>query len=544
MTSPARIIRDDGADGETGDLEALEVAERASPILELGATGLKRAAGYIDEEFLPALRGRKAIAVFREMEENCAPISGMLLAIDRLVRDVDWTVTPSGPSRDAAKAAQFVEECLDDMSSSWADTVGEAMSCAVYGWSWHEVVYKQRGGLWTGDGRTRSKFDDGLIGWRKMPIRSQDSWQRWIFDESGGIKGMVQMPPPRYRQIVLPIERSLLFRFGTRKNSPEGRSMLRGAYQPWFYLKRLQENEAIGVERDLAGLPIVKVPASMLDAPPGSKDAKMVQAMTKLVRSVRRNEKEGIVFPNQFDEDTKQALYDFSLLSSGGSRQHDTDALITRYKTDILMSALADFLLVGHQDTGTYNMHLDKTGLFKATLNATVNMIADVMNRHAIPRLFEVNRWRPSELPRITPSDIDAPNLTELSSFLAATANLGMTWVPDEAMETFLRKAANLPAMSKSDKGRERVIARRTEAVRFMTAQMTELQTRQALAQAQATEALGRAGIPAPDQQAAEQQATLPPGTAAPTAPAGQNGPGAPQQQGTPQQPPGGAGAR
>jgi hypothetical protein len=34
---------------------------------ELGVTGIKRTGGYIDEEFLPALRGRKAIEVFREM---------------------------------------------------------------------------------------------------------------------------------------------------------------------------------------------------------------------------------------------------------------------------------------------------------------------------------------------------------------------------------------------------------------------------------------------------------------------------------------------
>jgi hypothetical protein len=522
----------DVIDAETGDVAALEVNERSSPLAELGATGLKRAAGYLDEEFLPALRGRKAVAVYREMEENCAPIGGMLLAIDKLVRDVDWTVTPAGNSRDAAQAAMFVESCLDDMSQSWADTVGEILSCCTYGWSWHEVVYKVRGGLWGKDGRTRSKYDDQMIGWRKMPPRSQDSFQRWIFDESGGVKGMVQMPAPRYQQIVLPIERSLLFRFGHRKNSPEGRSMLRSAYQAWYYLKRLQESEAIGVERDLAGLPVIRIPASMLDAPPGSKDAKMVMAMTKLARSMRRNEKEGIVFPQAWDEETKQALYDIELMASGGQRQHDTDALITRYKTDILMSCLADFLLVGHEDTGTYNMHLDKTGLFKATLNSTVGMVSDVMNRHAIPRLFAVNRWRPSELPKIEPSDVDAPNLTELSSFLTATQGLGIAWAPDDVLETFLRKAAGLPEMNKQERGRERIITRRTEAVRFMTAQMTELQTRQQLAQAMATEAMTRSGMPTPDMAAQEQQSALPPGTQGPgTSTPGSAAPTAPGQQ-------------
>ena len=47
-----------------------EIPQRVGPMDELGVTGVKRVSGYIDEEFLPALRGRKAVRVYREMSSN------------------------------------------------------------------------------------------------------------------------------------------------------------------------------------------------------------------------------------------------------------------------------------------------------------------------------------------------------------------------------------------------------------------------------------------------------------------------------------------
>jgi hypothetical protein len=54
---------------------------------EAGLTGLRRAAGYVDEEFLPQLRGRKAVQVFREMADNEPVVGALLFAIDRLLRN-------------------------------------------------------------------------------------------------------------------------------------------------------------------------------------------------------------------------------------------------------------------------------------------------------------------------------------------------------------------------------------------------------------------------------------------------------------------------
>jgi len=419
----------------------------AMPFAELGGTGLKRASGIIDEEFLPALRGRKAVKVYREMSDNDPMVGALLFAIEKLLRQVSWRVESSDTTPEATAASDFLEECMDDMSHTWGDLISEILSCLVYGWSWHEIVYKKRIGPWEKDPSKRSKFTDGKIGWRKIPIRSQETLLRWMFDETGGVQAMVQIAPPYYDTTVLPINKSLLFRTGLHKGNPEGRSLLRNSYRPWFMKKRLEEFEAIGVERDLAGMPVAKVPSSYMNAAKGTRENNAFQAFKRMVQNVRRDEHEGLVLPLEYDPVTKQPMFDFELMSSGGARSFDTSAIIQRYEQRILMTTLADFILVGHEGVGSYSMHVDKTGIFRAALNTIAEAIADTFNRHAIPRLFELNAWKLDELPRIVPNNVDPPDLAQLGQFMTQMAGLGMEFFPDPDLEKFLRETAHLPEM-------------------------------------------------------------------------------------------------
>jgi hypothetical protein len=491
---------------DVSNLGEVRELESASPWIELGATGLKRAAGYIDEEFLPHLKGPKAVKIYREMGDN-DPITGaMLFSIQQLLRGVEWTVEPGGKSKADMMAAKLVETCMEDMSSSWDGTMMEVLSCLRYGWSWHEIVYKRRVGPWEKDPTKRSKHTDGLVGWRKMPIRSQETLLRWIFDETGDVAAMVQMAAPDYQTRILPLDRSLLFRFGHVKNNPEGFSILRTSYRPWYYKKRIEELESVGIERDLAGLPMVTVPTSYLSAAKGSEQGKMVEGLRKMVRSVRRNEQEGVIFPIEYDQDTKQKLFEFTLLNSGGARQHNTDAIIRRYEERQLMTILADFIMVGHQSTGTYNLHVDKTGIFREALNATARNIAEVFNRHAIPRLFAANGWRLEDFPKIVPSNVDAPDLAQLSQFLTSTAGLGFSWGPDADMEKFLRNAAGLPDLAPEELEIRRKEGRVDDAARYAEQQTRYMAARSQLVQAQAAEQAMLAGQPTPEMQAQSQQ--------------------------------------
>ena len=492
------------SDDQAGEVQVADELNMMSPWLEFGATGLKRSAGWVDEEFLPQLRGRKAVQVFKEMSENDPLVGALLFSIRMLLRNVKWVVKPGGKGRADAKAAELIETSMDDMEHTWDEFITEVLTMLVFGWSWHEVVYKRRGGVYASDHRMRSKYSDGLISWRKMPIRAQETLFKWIFDENGEVRGMVQMPPPSYKQVTIPYDRSLLFRFQHSKGNPEGVSLLRNAYRPWYMKKRIEEFEAVGVERDLAGLPMVKVPAEWLRAAPGSQQAKAVEGFKKMVRSIRRDEQEGLVFPIQYDQDTKQPLFDFQLLGSGGGRQFQTDNIIQRYEQRILMTVLADFIMVGHQSTGSYSMHVDKTGIFRTALNSICESIAQVLNRQAIPRLIRLNGFTVEEMPTIEPMDVDAPDLAQLAAFMQSMSSMGMKWFPDPEMEKFARAVARLPEMSKKDEDVETQRSERSVASEFLQTQAEFLQAKQQVEQLEnplAMPGVGAPGVPGEPQQ-------------------------------------------
>jgi len=113
------------------------------------------------------------------------------------------------------------------------------------------------------------------------------------------------------------------------------------------------------------------------------------------------------------------------------------------------MTSLADFIMVGHEQVGSYAMHTDKSGMFRTTVNSFAQSIAEVFNRYAIPRLFALNGWKLDELPQIVPNNVDPPDLAELSGFMTAMAQAGITWFPDPELEAFVRDAADLPELSK-----------------------------------------------------------------------------------------------
>ena len=229
---------------------------------EIGRIGQRRYGGTIYEEFLHELRGTRGIEVYREMSENDDVVGAILFAIEMLVRQCDWNVEPGGDTAKDKEAAEFVESCMHDMQDTWTDTISEILSFLTYGWSFHEIVYKRRMGN-TKNPTTKSKYTDGLIGWKKLPIRAQETLYRWEYDNEDNLLGMTQMPPPDFGTYTIPMSKALLFRTKSRKNNPEGRSILRNAYRSWYFKRRIQEIEGIGIERDLAGLPVMHGPEGL-----------------------------------------------------------------------------------------------------------------------------------------------------------------------------------------------------------------------------------------------------------------------------------------
>lgn len=405
---------------------------------ELGQSGLRQSGGYVYEEFLRRLQWPFAGEIYQEMSSNDPVITAVLFCCRMLLREVRWKVIPCSNLPEDIACAEFVESCMDDMSETWQDFVDDLMSYFTYGFSLHEIVYKKRQGP-NKDGSKNSKYNDGRIGWRKIPGRRQTTLAKWEFDETGGIRGVWQLD--KGKRIFLPIERCLLFRTVSTNGNPEGVSFLRGAYRPWYFKKHIEEVEGIGIERDLAGLPVIWAPEGLdLDNKDDPKAVEARNTAVRLVTSIRRDRNDGVVMSNGWE---------LKLLSTGGTRQFDTNAIINRYDQRIAITLLADIIMLGADKVGSFALAKVKQSLLATALDAQLTDVCGVLNRYAIPRLLALNTFSGlTGFPRFECESVVAPDLNELGNFISKLAGAQMPLFPDLDLENHLRDLAGFPQTS------------------------------------------------------------------------------------------------
>lgn len=417
----------------------------AGTFAEIGETGLTQQAGIVRTEWLPALQGDKAAKVYREMIDNDQIVGAALHAIEMYLRRVEWTTVPADDSPQAAEMADFADGCRDDMSHSWADFIGEMLTMLPFGHAFHEVCYKQSQGTIPDRPGLSSKYDDGLIRWRKLPLRAQDSREKWLFDDEGGVAGMVQRRPSNNDSVPIPIQKALLFRTTNKLGNPEGRSILRTAYRAYHFKKRTEEYEGVGLERDLAGIPLIGVPEELLDpnAPPELQASLAV--FTEMAKNLRNDEQAGVVYPLAYDRAGNQR-YKIELLSSQGRKGFDTGAIVERWSRYEAMSVLADVIVLGHERVGSEALARTKSEMFTLTLDAWLRDAAGVLNQHAIPRLFALNGFDLRLCPTYVPNAVTEVDLAELIAMIGELAGRGAAFFPNPELETWLAGRAGVPA--------------------------------------------------------------------------------------------------
>jgi len=415
-------------------------------------TGLNRQGGRIYEEWLRQLDGLKGRRVFREMADNDAVIGSVLFAVEMLLRNVGWDAVPFSEDPLHVFQAEFATSLFQDMSHTFEDFMSECLTKIAYGFSLFEIVYKRRVGPLERDPTRRSRHTDGRIGIRKLAPRGQETIDEWDFEEEDdGLRGVYQLPPAGsvptgrgFGRLYIPIEKLLLFRTTSRLGNPEGRSALRTIYVSWWYRKNIQEAEAIGAERDLAGIPKFELPPELFKADASDDIKATMAAWQKVGENLKSDEQAYIAFPLEYDEKGNKT-HEVSLMSAAGSRQFNTNEIIMRYSREILQALLADFIMLGSQAHGSFALSSDKTELFATALGAWLKSIAAVLNRHLLTRVWALNGWNPAETPTMTPSDIEKVDIQRWADAVVKMVAAGLIMPGSELDEVKIREMLGLP---------------------------------------------------------------------------------------------------
>jgi hypothetical protein len=390
----------------------------------LGVAGDNTYNGQIRaDEFLPELRGKKAIRKYREMRDNDSTVGAVMYSVEQILRDIDLHVKPADNSDAARVEKEFVESVLDDMDHTLDDHISDALSYLSYGFGWFEVIYKRRVGPTERSPKKNSKYTDGRIGVRK--IASRAPWTVSKFDveqKTGDVLGIEQEVGFMGGRNYIPLNKSLYYRTTSLNGDPSGRSILRNAYTSYEYLNNLQSIEAIAVERELAGIPVARIPAEYLSGDASAAQSGFVQNLQQVLRDVKFNEQGYIILPSDTYPDKDGApsstrLVDVELMASNGKRNIDINPIVNRYQHDIARSMLSEFLLLGTSG-GSYALSKSKTDLFLRALESYIQAIVDVLNKQLVERLWQLNGLNYDMMPTIEAGDVAPHDLREISSFL------------------------------------------------------------------------------------------------------------------------------
>jgi len=285
---------------------------------------------------------------------------------------------------------------------------------------------------------------------RKLAARAQWTIDRFEVDEHGYVLGVHQQTLTGAGMVFIPASKMLLFRTVSANNDPSGRSVLRNAYLPYHFVSRIQEYEAIAIERELNGLPFARIPSEYLTADAGTEQKAFLTKMEKILRDVKRNEQGFVILPSDLQRDAEGKLTDnylvtFELIASSGTRDIDTNVVIGRHQMDIARSILADFMMLGRSASGSYALSESKVNLFIQAMRGYLNAVAAVLNRVLMERIWAVNGFDRELMPTLVPGDIAPVDLEKLGDFLQSFAAAGAPLFPDEELENVIRQRAGLP---------------------------------------------------------------------------------------------------
>lgn len=409
-----------------------------NPLDRLSAPGFARW-DLTPEEWRSQLRGSQGIKNRREMARS--PYGAAILRASTLTyRRLGWRAEPASDGEADRAAAEFLESCIGDMSTPWANFVNQAVENTFeQGFALFEQVYKKRAGEQDPAGDLpSSKFTDGRIGWRSFAVIPADTINDdWDIPPGESWQGVWQTTTYSGR-VYIPKLKSVLFRLNDRTGSPVGAGgIFDDAYYAWYFLTNLQRVQAITIERH-GGIPVVKLgPGATWDDTVGTDYYNAKQ----IVERFRLDEQAGFVVPNGIEVS----------IQSPGEGSKDTLAVIEAYKRDFFLAALAQWAMLGANNVGSWALSKDQSDFFIMALSGWLGSIAQTLNDVVVPRLFKLNAFPGlTGYPRLVHDPVTERDATDFADALDKFAT-SMWITPQPEDEEYLRRKLGLPERTAED---------------------------------------------------------------------------------------------
>ena len=441
--------------------------ENISP--ELGNLGI---ALSDDERYNIARKDLKfpdSVSTFDKMAQNIV-IATALSATNMLAERTPLYFEAYDDTKQSKKRKEFVEQCFDDMTHSLKDFVLDCMTSQKYGFAILEKVFRYR------NTKYGSKYDDGLVGIKRLPLRHQSTITGWDFDDEmrdllgfyqANINGYISTTKNKNflvtslkksidesndSNIFIPRDRFLHIKANGTQGNPEGVSPLAPCYTYWRKLEQLLDTEEVACFKNMNGIAVSKIPSVYMseDATP---EQKMVAQIHKDgVTKLGVGSQTGLLLPSDRDENGSP-YFDFDLKSASASNITAISNVIRTRSDQIYQCLFADIMILG---TGTSGAVKNKADMLNMLVEARLNEICDQINKDLLPDLFRRNGWDETKTPKLVIgkiADLDMEVYAKAMQQLKATKLIAVT--PENI--NFIAEVFQLPYRIPDDATKEEI---------------------------------------------------------------------------------------
>lgn len=417
-----------------------------APMRRMGVPGYTVTGGYILPTEVDRLLSRREL--YRLYEQNLVNVTIIGTAVRyilELIGDAEWNFKPADESDEAKAIADFVEDALGDMETSFARVMRGAAGYKLYGFSLHEWILKGR--------------EDGKVGFANIERRPQVTIERWDIDTvSGRPRGVYQRNPNNGAELYLPMQKLLYVHDDVLSDNPEGLGLYRHTVRTAAGIARFEDLEHWGFETDLRGVPVGRAPYAHLDqlvedgAISEAERANAIAAITNFITNHIRGPNTGVVLDSSTYRTTDEKgavssslMWDVELLKAEGSSHAQIDMAIKRKTQELARLFGVEHLLLGSDGAGSLALATQSTKRLHGMVNSTLKELREVTAKQLIPVLMKWNNIPRALWPKPQPEEIAYRTIEEVTGALANMATAGVPLMPGDPAVDAVRDMMGLP---------------------------------------------------------------------------------------------------
>ena len=429
--------------------------------------GVRVIAGNIAEEENRALRWPFAMQTYSQMLKD-ATIAPAVSAVEMAIARVPWEIKAvPGKEEEQAKQVAFLQQIMIDMDQPFAEAIRFLGTHNSYGFAVAEKVYRFR------EVAKGSKFNDGLIGLKKLAPIPQESIVAWNFKDKGkDLDGLYQAPPQVSNRnswdistsgdpTFIPRKKFILVKNNGNKNSPEGVSPLKSVYRAWRYKESMEAYEATGVSKDARGLKVLYLPPEYMSPDASDSDRAIYEYYQRGMSSVNNNEQSSVILP-MFRDEKGNKMFELDVVSVMGQSAHNINEIITRYRKEIVTGLMASQLILGQEGGGSFSLAESLDSVTKMVVDTRLTQIKEQLNHDLIPQLFALNGWDITSTPYFDYGEVSTESLDEIGKYIQRTAAVGLIPKTPE-MVNFITDRLGITPQFKEDDDREEFLSELTQ---------------------------------------------------------------------------------